>query len=73
MITRRIEVAQKAVEGQNSSPANLLEYDDVMTSSALRSTGAAASARSLDRRLIVEDYVSGILGDIWSGIAAKEH
>ncbi len=67
MITRRIEAAQKAVEGQNfESRKHLLEYDDVMNKQRTAVYGLRRRLlEGLDQKdLIVEDYVSGILGDI---------
>ncbi len=67
MITRRIEGAQKAVEGQNfEARKHLLEYDDVMNKQREAVYGLRRRLlEGLDQKdLIVEDYVSGILGDI---------
>ncbi|MGA7567723.1 MAG: preprotein translocase subunit SecA [Terriglobales bacterium] len=67
MITRRIEAAQKAVEGQNfESRKHLLEYDDVMNKQREAVYGLRRRLlEGLDQKdLIIEDYVSGILGDI---------
>ena len=67
MITRRIEAAQKAVEGQNfEARKHLLEYDDVMNKQRTAVYGLRRRLlEGLDQKdLIVEDYVSGILGDI---------
>jgi len=67
MITRRIEAAQKAVEGQNfESRKHLLEYDDVMNKQRVAVYGLRRRLlEGLDQKdLIIEDYVSGILGDI---------
>jgi preprotein translocase subunit SecA len=67
MITRRIEVAQKAVEGQNfEARKHLLEYDDVMNKQREAVYGLRRRLlEGLDQKdLIIEDYVSGILGDI---------
>jgi preprotein translocase subunit SecA len=66
MITRRIEAAQKAVEGQNfESRKHLLEYDDVMNKQRVAVYGLRRRLlEGLDQKdLIIEDYVSGILGD----------
>src|SRR5467141_3402385 len=67
MITRRIEAAQKAVEGQNfEARKHLLEYDDVMNKQ--REAVYGLRRRLLEgmdqRELILEDYVSAILGDL---------
>jgi preprotein translocase subunit SecA len=67
LITRRIEAAQKAVEGQNfEARKHLLEYDDVMNKQRTAVYGLRRSLlEGLDQKdLIIEDYVSGILGDI---------
>ena len=67
MITRRIEAAQKEVEGQNfEARKHLLEYDDVMNKQREAVYGLRRRLlEGLDQKdLIVEDYVSGILGDI---------
>ena len=66
MITRRIEAAQKAVEGQNfESRKHLLEYDDVMNKQRQAVYGLRRQLlEGLDQKdLIIEEYVSGILGD----------
>ncbi len=67
LITRRIEKAQEAVEGQNfESRKHLLEYDDVMN----KQREAVYSLRrqllqGVDQKdLILEEYVVGILGDL---------
>jgi preprotein translocase subunit SecA len=67
LITRRIETAQKAVEGQHfESRKHLLEYDDVMNKQ--REAVYGLRRRLLEgtdqKDLILEDYVSGILGDL---------
>src|SRR5712672_526239 len=67
MITRRIEAAQKAVEGQIfESRKHLLEYDDVMNKQRVAVYGLRRRLlEGLDQKdLIIEDYVSGILGDL---------
>ena len=67
MITRRIESAQKAVEGQNfEARKHLLEYDDVMNKQREAVYGLRRRLlEGLDQKdLIIEDYVSGILGDM---------
>ena len=66
MITRRIETAQKAVEGQHfESRKHLLEYDDVMNKQ--REAVYGLRRRLLEgtdqKDLILEDYVSAILGE----------
>jgi len=67
MISRRIEAAQKAVEGQNfEARKHLLEYDDVMNKQREAVYGLRRRLlEGLDQKdLIIEDYVSGILGEI---------
>ena len=67
MITRRIESAQKAVEGQNfEARKHLLEYDDVMNKQREAVYGLRRRLlEGLDQKdLIIEDYVSEILADI---------
>jgi preprotein translocase subunit SecA len=64
LITRRIETAQKAVEGQHfESRKHLLEYDDVMNKQ--REAVYGLRRRLLEgtdqKDMILEDYVSGIL------------
>jgi len=77
MITRRIEGAQKAVEGQNfEARKHLLEYDDVMNKQREAVYGLRRRLlEGLDQKdLIIEDYVSGILGDFLERhCPAKEH
>jgi preprotein translocase subunit SecA len=67
MITRRIETAQKAVEGQHfESRKHLLEYDDVMNKQ--REAVYGLRRRLLEgtdqKDMILEDYVSAILGEL---------
>ena len=67
MISRRIEAAQKTVEGQNfEARKHLLEYDDVMNKQREAVYGLRRRLlEGLDQKdLIIEDYMSGILGDI---------
>ena len=67
MITKRIEAAQKAVEAQNfEARKHLLEYDDVMNKQREAVYGLRRRLlEGLDQKdLILEDYVSGILGDL---------
>jgi preprotein translocase subunit SecA len=67
MISRRIEAAQKAVEAQNfEARKHLLEYDDVMNKQREAVYGLRRQLlEGLDQKdLIVEDYVSSILGEI---------
>src|SRR5579872_7500365 len=67
LISRRIETAQKAVEGQHfESRKHLLEYDDVMNKQ--REAVYGLRRRLLEgmnqKDLILEDYISAILGDL---------
>ena len=67
LITRRIETAQKAVEAQNfEARKHLLEYDDVMNKQREAVYGMRRQLlEGVDQKdLILEDYVSGILGDL---------
>ncbi|HET7442297.1 MAG TPA: SEC-C metal-binding domain-containing protein, partial [Terriglobales bacterium] len=67
LITRRIEAAQKAVEAQNfEARKHLLEYDDVMNKQREAVYGLRRQLlEGVDQKeLILEDYVSGILGDL---------
>ncbi len=67
MITRRIETAQKAVEGQHfESRKHLLEYDDVMNKQREAVYGLRRRLlEGMDQKdLILEDYVSAILGEL---------
>ena len=75
MITRRIEAAQKAVEGQNfEARKHLLEYDDVMNKQRQAVYGLRRQLlEGVDQKeLILEDYVRGILGGLLDKYAAKE-
>src|SRR5207237_8193838 len=67
MITKRNDAAQKGVEAQNfEAPKPLPEYDDVMNKQREAVYGLRRSLlEGLDQKdLILEDYVSGILGDL---------
>ncbi len=67
LITRRIEAAQKAVEGQNfESRKHVLEYDDVMNKQreAVYGTRRQLLEGTDQKELITEDYVSNILSAI---------
>ncbi|HZC44508.1 MAG TPA: preprotein translocase subunit SecA, partial [Acidobacteriaceae bacterium] len=67
LITRRIEAAQKAVEGQNfESRKHVLEYDDVMNKQREAVYGTRRQLlEGLDQKeLITDDYVSNILSTI---------
>ena len=77
MISRRIEVAQKAVEGQHfESRKHVLEYDDVMNKQREAVYGLRRQLLSgMDQKeLVLEDYASGILGDLLEQFCpAKAH
>ncbi len=65
MISKRIEGAQKAVESQNfESRKHLLEYDDVMNKQREAVYGLRRQLLLAieQREMILEDYVSAILG-----------
>ena len=67
LITRRIEKAQEAVEAQNfEARKHLLEYDDVMNKQREAVYGLRRQLlEGVDQKeLILEDYVSGILGEL---------
>ncbi|HTU49027.1 MAG TPA: preprotein translocase subunit SecA [Acidobacteriaceae bacterium] len=67
LITRRIEAAQKAVEGQNfESRKHVLEYDDVMNKQREAVYGTRRQLlEGIDQKeLITDDYVSNILSAI---------
>ncbi len=67
MISRRIETAQETVEAQHfESRKHLLEYDDVMNKQREAVYGLRRRLlEGMDQKdLILEDYVSAILGDL---------
>jgi preprotein translocase subunit SecA len=67
LITRRIEAAQKAVESQNfEARKHLLEYDDVMNKQREAVYGLRRSLLEgvEQKELILDDYVTGILGSL---------
>jgi preprotein translocase subunit SecA len=73
MITRRIEKAQEAVEAQNfESRKHLLEYDDVMNKQREAVYGLRHQLlKGVDQKdLILEDYVTAILGDLMEQFCA---
>ena len=75
MITRRIEAAQKAVEGQNfEARKHLLEYDDVMNKQRKAVYGLRRQLlEGLDQKeLILQDYVRDILGTLLDKYADKD-
>ena len=77
LISRRIEKAQEAVEGQNfEARKHLLEYDDVMNKQREAVYGLRHQLlEGVDQKeLILEDYVSGILSDLMDQFCAvKTH
>ena len=75
LISRRIEAAQKAVEAQNfESRKHLLEYDDVMNKQREAVYGLRHQLlEGIDQKdLILEDYVSSIVGDLLDQYAPRE-
>ena len=77
LISRRIEKAQQAVEGQHfEARKHLLEYDDVMNKQREAVYGLRRQLlEGVDQKdLILEDYVAGILSDLLDQYAAvKTH
>ena len=75
MITKRIEGAQKAVEGQNfEARKHLLEYDDVMNKQRQAVYGLRRQLlEGIDQKeLILQDYVRDILGGLLDKYAGKD-
>jgi len=75
MITRRIEAAQKAVEGQNfEARKHLLEYDDVMNKQreAVYGLRRQLLEGNEQKELIQQDYVRDLLGGILAKFAGEE-
>src|SRR6476469_1501949 len=75
LITRRIEVAQKAVEAQNfEARKHLLEYDDVMNKQREAVYGLRRQLlEGLDQKdLIQQDYVRDLLGEALDKYAGKD-
>ena len=75
MISKRIEGAQKAVEAQNfESRKHLLEYDDVMNKQreAVYGLRHELLLGMEQRELILEDYVTSILGSILDQFAEEQ-
>src|SRR5664280_2881424 len=75
LITRRIEAAQKAVEGQDfEARKHVLEYDDVMNKQRQAVYGLRKQLlEGVDQReLILEDYVREILGGLLDQYTAKD-
>jgi preprotein translocase subunit SecA len=77
LISRRIEKAQQAVEGQHfEARKHLLEYDDVMNKQREAVYGLRRGLlEGVDQKdLILEDYVAGILSELLDQYAAvKTH
>jgi preprotein translocase subunit SecA len=77
LISRRIEKAQQAVEGQHfEARKHLLEYDDVMNKQREAVYGLRRQLlEGVDQKdLILEDYVAGILSDLLEQFApVKAH
>jgi preprotein translocase subunit SecA len=75
MMTRRVETAQKTVEAQHfESRKHLLEYDDVMNKQREAVYGLRRRLlEGVDQKdLILEDYVSAILGDLLEEFAPEK-
>ncbi|ABF41856.1 protein translocase subunit secA [Candidatus Koribacter versatilis Ellin345] len=75
MISRRIEKAQEAVEAQNfEARKHLLEYDDVMNKQRMAVYGLRRQLlEGLDQKeLIIDEYVTEILGDLLDKFAPTE-
>jgi len=75
LITRRIEAAQKAVEGQNfEARKHLLEYDDVMNKQRQAVYGLRRQLlEGVDQKeLILEDYVRELLGGLLDKYCGKD-
>src|ERR1700678_646176 len=75
MINRKIEAAQKAVEGQNfEARKHLLEYDDVMNKQREAVYGLRRQLlEGLDQKdLILEDYVANLLGTAMTEFAPED-
>jgi preprotein translocase subunit SecA len=75
LITRRIEKAQEAVEGQNfEARKHLLEYDDVMNKQREAVYGLRRQLlEGLEQKeLLLEDYVRDLLGGILEKFAGEQ-
>ena len=75
LITRRIEGAQKAVEGQNfEARKHLLEYDDVMNKQreAVYGLRRQLLEGNEQKELIQQDYVRDLLGGILEKFAGEQ-
>jgi preprotein translocase subunit SecA len=74
LISRRIEVAQKAVEAQNfESRKHVLEYDDVMNKQRVAVYGLRKELLSgIDQKeLILDDYVAAMVSDALDRFAPR--
>jgi preprotein translocase subunit SecA len=74
LISRRIEVAQKAVEAQNfESRKHVLEYDDVMNKQRVAVYGLRKEllSRIDQKELILEDYVAGMVSEALDRFAPR--
>ena len=75
LITRRIEAAQKAVEGQNfEARKHLLEYDDVMNKQreAVYGLRRQLLEGNEQKELIQQDYLRDLLGGILEKYAGEQ-
>ncbi len=75
LITRRIEAAQKAVEGQNfEARKHLLEYDDVMNKQreAVYGLRRQLLEGNEQKELIQQDYVRDLLGGVLEKFAGEQ-
>jgi preprotein translocase subunit SecA len=74
LITKRIEAAQKAVEGQNfESRKHLLEYDDVMNKQrvAVYSLRRELLSGVEQKELILDEYVASMVADALDRMAPR--
>ena len=74
LITKRIEAAQKAVEGQNfESRKHLLEYDDVMNKQRVAVYGLRKELLSgvEQKELIMDEYVAPWWRKRWTSMAPR--
>ena len=74
MITKRIEAAQKAVEGQNfESRKHVLEYDDVMNKQrvAVYSLRKELLSGIDQKELILEEYVATMVAEALDKFAPR--
>ena len=74
LITKRIEAAQKAVEGQNfESRKHLLEYDDVMNKQRVAVYGLRKELLSgvEQKELIMDEYVASMVAEALDRMAPR--